>query len=189
MFMEVFNMKNYKMYIASIILSILFSFNAFAMNNNKDYIPDSPKTEVKHDDRSLDYRWTWLDDSTCVQFNVMENAAKEKIVKFWELGMLPRWVKNENSNIKAVIRYAYSGKWYQSADGIRSFAFDDDTIPVGVTKIDGALYAFNTYGELKEGYEYYTGIKTEADGLVKADNAEFLQWLAGQYIPDCTSHE
>jgi len=42
---------------------------------------------------------------------------------------------------------------------------------------------------LKAGYEYYDGIKTEEDGLVKVDSAEFTQWLATQYLPECTSHE
>uniref|UniRef100_UPI001652C1DE hypothetical protein n=1 Tax=Serratia marcescens TaxID=615 RepID=UPI001652C1DE len=86
-------------------------------------------------------------------------------------------------------RDTYSGKWSQSPDGIWSFEFDDKTIPVGVTKIDGVLYAFTGYGELKEGYEYYDGLKTGADGLVKADSAEFTQWLATQYLPECTSHK
>jgi len=171
-------------------MSILFSFNTFAMSYNKDYVPESPQTELKHEDRSLDYRWTWISDDACVRFNMVENVSKERIItKFRDMGMLPRWMKNEKSNITAVSRESYSGKWSQSEDGIRSFTFDDCTIPVGVTKIDGVLYAFNTYGELKAGYEYYTGFKTEADGLVKANNAEFTQWLGTQYLPDCTSHK
>jgi hypothetical protein len=180
---------NKRIFFVTVLISIIFSFNTFAMNYNKDYVPESPKTENKYEDRSLDYRWTWINDLTCVQFNVMENTSKEKIIKFWELGMLPRWVKNESSKIKAVNRETYSGKWSQATDGTRSFTFDDGTIPVGVTKIDSVLYAFNTFGELKAGYEYYTGYKTEADGLVKADSAEYTQWLATQYLPECTSYD
>lgn len=188
--MEGTKMKNAKRIpIIAVLLSVLFSFNTFAMNYNKEYIPETPQTEERHDDRSLDYRWTWINDTACVRFKVMENASKERILKFWDLGMLPRWVKSENNSIKAIARSTYSGKWSQSTEGIWSFTFDDSTIPVGVTKIDSVLYAFNTYGELKDGYEYYTGLKTEADGIVKADSAEFTQWLGTQYLPECTSHE
>lgn len=188
--MEGYKMKTTKrLSVIAVILSVLFSFNALAMNYNKEYVPESPETEAKHEDRSLDYRWTWINDTACVRFNMLENASKERILKFWDMGMLPRWVKSENNDIKTVARDTYSGKWSQSTEGIWSFTFDDKTIPVGVTRIDGVLYAFNGYGELKAGYEYYTGLKTEADGLVKADSAEFTQWLGTQYLPECTSHE
>lgn len=178
-----------KLITITVIMSVLFSFNAFAMKYNKEYVPESPQTETRHEDRSLDYRWTWINDTACVRFNMLENVNKERILKFWDMGMLPRWVKSENNDIKAVSRDTYAGKWSQSTEGIWSFEFDDKTIPVGVTKIDGVLYAFNGFGELKAGYEYYTGAKTEADGLVKADSAEFTQWLGTQYLPECTSHE
>jgi len=58
-----------------------------------------------------------------------------------------------------------------------------------VTKIDGVLYAFNAFGELKDEYKYYDELKTGADGLVKADSADFMNWLSTQYLPECTSHE
>lgn len=40
-----------------------------------------------------------------------------------------------------------------------------------------------------EGYEYYDGLTTGADGVVNSDNPEFLAWLDTQYVPACTSHE
>lgn len=104
--------------------------------------------------------------------------------------MLPQWAENGKDGYGVVKnRDTYSGKWSQATDGVWSFAFDDCTIPVGVTKIDGVLYAFNTYGELKADYEYYEGLKTAADGLVTSDNPDFLNWLGTQYLPECTSHE
>lgn len=114
---------------------------------------------------------------------------RSEIEKRYNLGIIETWADKVNGIYQKKNRDTYSGKWSQSTEGIWSFEFDDETIPVGVTKIDGVLYAFTGYGELKEGYEYYTGFKTEADGLVKADSAEFTQWLATQYLPECTSHE
>ena len=177
-----------------VVISALLSFNAFAMkkeyNVYKDLQPSSPQSETVNEDRSLNFRWTWLDDDLCVQFRTAENAKREAIKRQYDLGLLKRWGEYSKENVGvSKIRNAYSGKWTQSTEGIWSYEFDDKTIPVGVTKIDGILYAFNTFGELKEGYEYYNGLKTGADGLVTADNAEFKEWLATQYLPDCTSHE
>ncbi len=188
-------MKNLrKLLVFVIAISVLLSFNAFAMkkeyNTYKELEPSSPQSETVNEDRSLNYRWTWLDDVLCVQFRTAENARRESIKRQYDTGLLKRWGEYNKENVGvSKIRNTYSGKWSQSAEGIWSFTFDDCTIPVSVTKIDGVLYAFNTYGELKADYEYYDGIKTEADGLVKADSAEFTQWLATQYLPECTSHE
>lgn len=174
----------------TLLLSTLFSFNILAMNEYKDPVRPTPQNEQKNDEKALDYRWVWLDDETCVRFNVAETAKKDSIKKQSEMGLLRRWAENGTmQSAKVIARESYTGKWTQLTDGVKSFTFDDSTIPVGVTKIDGVLYAFNTYGEIKAGYEYYTGYKTEADGLVKADSAEFTQWLATQYLPECTSHE
>ena len=176
--------------LVALFLSTLFSFNVLAMNEYKDPVRPTPQNEQKNDDRTLDYRWVWLDDETCVRFNVAETAKKDTIKKQSEMGLLRRWAENGTmQSAKVIMRESYKGKWLQSNDGTKSFVFEDNTIPVGVTNIDGVLYAFNTYGELKAGYEYYNGLKTEADGLVKADSAEFTQWLATQYLPECTSHE
>lgn len=179
-----------KMFSLTLLFALLFSFNIFAMEN-KDYelkLP-SPSSEQTNEDRSLVWKWTWLNDKTCVRFRLPENSQKEALQKQYEYGALTKWGEQVNGVPQIKVRDIYSGKWTQAADGIWSFTFDDCTIPVGVTKIDGVLYAFNTYGELKAGYEYYTGFKTEADGLVKADSAEFTQWLETQYLPECTSHE
>ncbi len=149
-------MKISKWPIFAILLSLLFSFNSFAMESimNGDFVRPTPLNESE----TSGFKWTWISDGTVEKANV-------------------------------VSRYTYSGKWSQSSEGIWSFEFDDKTIPVGVTKIDGVLYAFTGYGELKADYEYYDGLKTEADGLVKADSAEFALWLTTQYLPECTSHE
>lgn len=181
-----------KISIISLLLLILFSFNAFAMTDNKgNYVFPTPQNEERYESKDLNYRWAWIDNELCVRFKFNGvYMSREVLKKRWELGALSRWVdrdSDKNGIIKT--RETYSGKWSQSADGIWSFTFDDYTIPVGVTKIDGVLYAFNTYGEIGTGYEYYTGFKTEADGLVKADSAEFTQWLTTQYLPECTSHE
>ncbi|PJJ27807.1 hypothetical protein [Lacrimispora celerecrescens] len=185
-------MKNIiRLPLITILLITIFSFNAFAMNN--EYIAperQTPLNEKRNEDRSLDFRWTWISDDSCVRFRTNENVNKARIDKMYELGALPQWAEDGKDGYGVVKkRYTYSGKWVQAADGIWSFLFDDYTIPVGVTLIDGVLYAFNTYGELKADYEYYDGLKTKADGLVKADSAEFTQWLTTQYLPECTSHE
>jgi hypothetical protein len=193
--MEVETMKKIKtISILTVLFIMLFSFNIFAME--KGYVKDperpTPQNETKYEDRTLNYRWVWLDDETCVRFKLYENSKKYDIERQYSMGVLSRWggeADHVNKRMKTKIREAYSGKWTQAANGIWSFSFDDCTIPVGVAKIDGILYAFNTYGELKAEYEYYTGFKTEADGLVKADSAEFVQWIGTQYLPECTSHE
>ena len=179
-----------KVSILTILLTILLSFNSIAMDNAKNnFNRPTPESEEKHEDRSLDYRWTWINDEKCARFQAKEDAKKIEIERKQNIGGLENWGTRTEDTWKVKTRDSYSGKWNQSTEGIWSFTFDDSTIPVGVTKIDGILYAFNTYGELKDGYEYYTGFKTEADGIVKVDSAEFTQWLATQYLPECTSHE
>lgn len=182
-----------KVLIFSFLLSTLFSFNVFAMKNNSVISTSerpSPINEKKTEDHLLNNRWTWLSDESCVRFNLPENTKREDLSRRYSMGLLPQWAENgtyEKANVKT--RDTYTGQWSQSSEGIWSFEFDDKTIPVGVTKIDGVLYAFNGYGELKEGYEYYTGLKTGADGLVTANSEEFNQWLSTQYLPECTSHK
>lgn len=172
----------------AVLFITLFSFNAFAME--KEYIKDperpSPNNEIIHEDRSLNYEWTWLNDKACVRFR--SGLDRAGIERQYSLGIIETWAHKENGIYQKKTRDSYSGKWSQNAEGNWSFEFDDKTIPVGVTKIDGVLYAFTGFGELKAEYEYYTGFKTEADGIVKANSAEFNQWLATQYLPDCTSH-
>lgn len=183
---EVFEMnKIRRIFSVTILLSLLFSFNGLAMINN-EFKPVTPDTE-----RSNVFKWIWLNDNECVRFNAAEAVKRSDIERKNEVVTLSHWIEpiEKGDTYQRKVRDSYSGKWSQAEDGVWSFAFDDNTIPVGVTKIDGVLYAFNTYGELKTGYEYYTGIKTEADGLVKADSAEFTQWLGTQYLPECTSHE
>lgn len=176
--------------VLAVFISLLFSFNALAMENGyKEPSRSTPLNEEKHDDRSQDNRWVWLSDDTCVQFKLAENAKIGDIKRRYDIGLLRRWAENGTAQEpKIIVRDTYSGKWSQSDEGIRLFTFDDSTIPVGVNKIDGVMYAFNTYGELKAGYEYYTGFKTEEDGLVKTDSTEFTQWLTTQYLPECTSN-
>lgn len=186
-------MKNFKMLtIFSVLLVTLFSLNTFAMENKNIKEPErqTPQNEKTYNDESLNYEWTWLNDELCVRFRKLADTSKSYLEDRWNRGMIsPAWAEIRDGIYQRKTRDTYSGKWSQSTEGIWSFEFDDKTIPVGVTKINGVLYAFNGFGELKEGYEYYTGIKTEADGLVKADSTEFTQWLAMQYLPECTSHE
>lgn len=179
-----------KLPIIAILFTICISFNTLAMTKNtNDYTPPTPYTEEKHEDRTLDYRWVWLNDNECVQFKVQENAKKSEIEKRNKISTLSHWVDLTDGTSRIKTRDTYSGKWTQAEDGTWSFEFDDHTIPVGITKIDDVLYAFNTFGELKEGYEYYDGLTTGADGVVNSDNPEFLAWLDTQYVPACTSHE
>lgn len=177
--------------ILTVLLSTFFTFNIFAMENDIYNPPrQTPLTDAKNASLPNEVKWIWLGDNSCVQFNAVENMKKERIEQMFNWGMLKQWAENGKDG-RGIIktRDTYSGKWSQSEDGIWSFTFDDCTIPVGVTKIDGVLYAFNGFGELKAGYEYYTGCKTEADGIVNADSAEFKQWLEMQYLPDCTSRK
>lgn len=179
----------------TMLLSLLFSFEIFAMGktNYSPYVPDpplpSPMNEEKYEDRSLGARWIWVSDDLCIRYKSSEYITKERLKEWFDLGIASRWVVLKDGVREVKTRDTYSGQWSQSSDGIWSFEFDDKTIPVGVTKIDGVLYAFTGYGELKADYEYYTGLKTAADGLVKSDNPDFLNWLGTQYLPECTSHE
>lgn len=176
----------------TVLLSLCLSFNAFAMVNSGQgwpeiYIPN-PATETKHDDRTLDYVWTWLNDEVVARFQSGEraDATRKYLLDDFNVGGIcgGHGIKDDGGK-----RETYSGKWSQSEDGIWSFQFDDYTIPVDITKIDGVLYAFNGYGELVEGYDYWNGHKTAADGLVTCTDPEFITYLESQYIPDCTSHE
>lgn len=146
-------------------ISGFISFNVFAMNeklNVNEPVMAVPSTEIKHADKSSNYGWVWLSDNLCVRFKQNANSDKTRIQDMYNMGLIDHWY--ENNQIKT--RDTYTGKWIQAENGIWSFLFDDYTIPVGVAKIDGVLYAFNGYGELQDGYEYYTGCKTAADGLV-----------------------
>lgn len=175
--------------ILTLIFSMTFPFNIFAMNIEKyNYdapVPSRPETEQKHSDRSMNYEWYWVEDDLCIKSKASERTSKSSLRENWNLGFVPRLAENG----KAKTRDSYSGKWSQNDSGIWSFVFDDYTIPVGVTKIDDVLYAFTGYGELKEGYEYYEGLKTGADGLVVTDNADLDKWLETEYLPSCTSHK
>lgn len=169
--------------ILTVLFSLCFSFNILAMPENRNAnepVSPTPSIKIKNEDGVTTYDWTWLSDNTCVQFRVGIN--KTIIEKQNELQMLTYWKESGT-------RDTYSGKWSQSPEGIWSFVFDDYTIPIGVTNIDNVLYAFNTYGELKEGYNYWGYLTTAADGLVVTDNPEFTAWMTTQYIPDCTSRE
>lgn len=181
-------MKTFKkLFVLIMLLSALFSLNVFAMEyKNYEYVPPMPSTETKQEDETLEYRWTWLSNETCIRFR--SGQKKADLERQYNTGTLETWRNKSEGTWGKKSRDTYSGKWSQSADGIKSFVFDDCTIPVGVTKIDGVLYAFNSYGELKEGYEYYNGLKTTADGFVNDSSAEFTQWLATQYLPECTSN-
>lgn len=178
--------------ILAALLSISFSFNVFAM---KDYQQDwvdiqilDPATEVKHDDKTLDYKWAWLNDDVVARFRPADrwNNSRKNLLDMFNHGMLEggRGLKDDGGK-----REIYSGKWSQTDDGIWAFVFDDSTIPIDLTRIDGVLYAFNGYGELVDGYKYWNDYKTGPDGLVTCTEPEFLAYLETQYIPDCTSHE
>lgn len=179
------------------LLSLVFTFNVFAMeieyNNPNDsneptLIIPNPKNEKINADRTLDYKWTWISDEIVARFQPGKRAddRREYLQESFNYGMIcgGHGIKDDGGK-----RETYSGKWSQSEDGIWSFRFDDYTIPVDITKIDGVLYAFNGYGELVEGYDYWNGHKTAADGLVTCTDPEFITYLESQYIPDCTSHE
>lgn len=181
--------KNIKIAMSIVILIMLIPISSFAMNENYGLNRPTPETEMRHEDPSLNNRWTWLSDELCIQFNLTEKATKADIEKLWNMGVISRWTEMTDDGRRAKIRDIYSGKWTQSTEGIWSFEFDDKTIPVGITKIDNVLYVFNGVGELREGYEYYEGLTTSADGIVTSDDPEFLDWLGTQYLPECTSHE
>ena len=178
-----------KMSLLTIVLTFSLLFGSFAMADvvNGDFIRKSPLNE----EENSSYEWTWLNDEHCVQFTTKDDKLKrEHIERKFNMGLLPQWAVNGDDGTGVVKkRDTYSGKWTQSEKGIWSFEFDDKTIPLGVTKIDDVLYAFNGYGELMEGYEYYDGLTTGADGVVNSDNPDFLAWLETQYVPACTSHE
>jgi len=180
-----------KNFIPIVLFVSLFSFNAFAMENNLNNPPrETPLSNAQASSLPKEIKWTWLNDDTCVQFRATDDMKRSRIEDMFNWGMIKRWAECGNDGRSIMkIREIYAGTWSTSSDGVKSFVFDDCTIPVGAIKIDGVLYAFNSYGELKEGYEYYTGFKTGADGLVIADTEEFKQWLGMQYLPECTSHE
>jgi len=179
--------KRFKMIpILAALLSILFSFNVIAMEyNDYEYVPKTPSTEQKCDDRNLNSRWTWLNDELCVRFDGGERITTERLISFYDLGLLSPWSEKKDGTRQAVKRETYTGAWSQDENGIWSFMFDDYTIPVGLIKIDGILYVFTGYGELKEGYEYWNGQKTGADGIVTENSQEFLEYLSTQYLPEC----
>ena len=188
-----------RLFLLSMLFSLFFSINIYAMPKNlntKEPISPTPLNDSSFQDGN---RWTWVNDNLCVQFRtggpVNTAITREQLQKRYDLGLLNHWY--EDGKIKE--RETYSGKWSQDEDGIWSFVFDDNTIPAEITKIDDVYYAFNNYGELREGLVYYGKAKTPydntgtlttgADGVVNSDDPEFLAWLETQYVPACTSHE
>lgn len=176
-------------------LSLIFSFDVFAMQgiSNKSYDSENYGFEIptpsKDSDYQFRYRWTWLNDDLCIQFQANE-VKTAKITRDFlkgkcDAGLITRWYDGSDPQK----RDSYTGKWSQAEDGIWAFIFDDSTIPIDLTRIDGVLYAFNGYGELVDGYKYWNDYKTGPDGLVTCTEPEFLAYLETQYIPDCTSHE
>lgn len=183
----------------TLVFSAFLSFNIFAMPKNRNANEPVRPTPMTDDGYEYGDRWTWLNDSTCVQFRtggpVTSSTTRENLQERFDYGMLIPW--SENGEVKK--RDTYEGRWSQDKDGVWSFIFDDGTIPIDIMNIDGVLYAFNGYGELREGVIYYGKpktpydsegcLKTGPDGLVTADSADFQAWLATQYVPECTSHE
>lgn len=175
----------------TIVLAALSSFNTYAMGKEMPELKTAtPYTETKTENRNQDFRWTWLNDELCVRFSGAANSKRSDLQTLLNLGFISRWTEKTGDTMdtsEAKKRDTYVGKWSQAEDDTWSFEFEDRTIPVGVTKIDGVLYAFNGFGELKEGYEYYTGQKTGADGIVTCNTPEFNEWLKTQYVPECTT--
>lgn len=177
-----------------LIMIMAFSLNTYAMPQNlygTDIRPSNPSSDRAN---NYSYRWTWLSDEICVQFEtggpVNSKMPRSMLDKKHDEGSLPRWTELDGSGGSELkIRDTYSGKWNQDAEGVWSFRFDDDTIPIDLTRIDGVLYAFNGYGELVDGYEYWNGQKTGPDGLATCTDPEFVTYLGTQYLPDCTSHK
>jgi len=166
------------------MLTMGFCFSAFA-SSVEDTRP-TPLKEPTRDDELRNYKWFWLSDSVCIREPAIENTNNEDkdwLMKKFEYGVAQYWHDYETSAPK--LRYTYMGTWSQDENDIWSFVFEDYTIPVGLTKIDGVLYAFTGYGELKEGYEYWNGLKTGADGVVTENSQEFLEYLSTQYLPEC----
>lgn len=182
-------MKLFKHIAFIALFIILFSFNVYAMPQNFNSYEPKPPTPSMDEDYQYGYRWTWLNDDVCAQFKtggpVTAGVSKSIFGEMLHDGLLYTWY--EDGHIK--IRDTYSGKWSQDENGKWSFVFDDDTIPIDLTKIDGVLYAFNDYGELVDGYEYWNGQKTGPDGVATCTDPEFVTYLGTQYLPDCTSHK
>lgn len=173
----------------TLLFIISFSFNTKAMPQNLNANEPIPATPYEDKDYDYGYRWTWLNDELCVQFQtggpIIAKIPRSILQEKCDYGLLHKWREDEQQKEREV----YSGKWIQSENGVYSFVFDDYTIPIDFTRIDGVLYAFNGYGELVDGYKYWNDYKTSADGLVTCTEPEFLTYLETQYIPDCTSHE
>lgn len=180
-------MKIKKISLWAVFLSALLSFNIFAMDNKNDNFLEksSPFTEEKHEDRSRDYRWIWVSDDLCVRSWTFDGMDQADLFKRLDVGILSQWSDGKEAKKRDV----YVGKWNQDVNGIWSFIFDDYTIPLGPTNIDGIIYAFNGYGQLVEGYNYWGDLATGPDGLVATDNQELSAWLETQYLPECMSHE
>lgn len=174
--------------VLALILSISLSFNVLAMiDKNGNVVRDTP---LNQDSTKTNLRWTWINDEACVNFEVSADVTRSTLDSYFSLGLLPRWAEDGLNGMGTIKhRDTYAGKWNQAEDGTWSFIFDDFTIPVGLTKIDDVIYAFNGRGELKEGYKYWNDYATSADGVATCQEQEYLTWLETQYIPACTSHE
>lgn len=172
-----------------VLVLLALSFNSFAMPQNLNANEPAMPVPSEDGDYQYGYRWTWLSDELCVQFQmggpITAKIPRSILEEKCDYGLMRSW--HEDGKAKA--RDTYAGKWSQTDDGIWAFVFDDSTIPIDLTRIDGVLYAFNGYGELVDGYKYWNDYKTGPDGLVTCTEPEFLAYLETQYIPDCTSHE
>ena len=80
----------------TVLLSLCLSFNAFAMVNSGQgwpeiYIPN-PATETRHDDRTLDYVWTWLDDEVVARFQPGKRAFLGSLrLVIWPISSAPQY--------------------------------------------------------------------------------------------------
>lgn len=192
--------KFIKISFLSILLIFTLIFNVFATERKEvyEFVPSSPSNETINENGRPNNIWTWISDELCIQDTGSEKSMRrERIQDKYDRGLLTPWSEKVNGERKIKKRDTYNGKWSQSEDGVWSFVFDDSTIPVDLTKIDGVLYAFNGYGELREGIIYYGKQKnpydtegclvTGVDGVVNCNEPEFLEYLKTQYLPECTS--
>lgn len=182
-------MKNLYTMFLILLFSVCICGSTFAMEEKLNYgvVSETPQNEQKDENGEYSYIWTWLNDDLCVQLSATKkgSGSRDYLSHIYELGSISGWL--ENGELKK--RDTYIGAWSQAEDGTWYFRFEDQTIPIELTKIDGVLYAFNGYGELMEGFEYWNGQETSADGVINCNDPEFLEWMKTQYIPECHTRE
>ena len=107
----------------AVLLSLFLSFNAYAMKNYEHGWPDiAIPSPSKDSDFQYGYRWTWLDDDLCIQFQANEvktaKITRECLRGKHDAGLTTCWY--DENKPKSVMPIPVSGASPKMESGLSS---------------------------------------------------------------------